>query len=203
MTSRLIACASLFLVVSCGDNPEDPTPDTTVASVSVTGTANIAPGATSQLTASAKNAAGTTLTGHTATWASSANSVATVNSSGLVTGVANGTATITATISGIPGTRLVTVQAINPVAAATVEVGTASAFNPSQVDLSTGGTVTWNFNTSSALPHNVTFQTSSSGTPQNIPNQTVATVSRTFSTAGTFAYTCTNHPGMNGTVIVH
>ena len=110
MTSRLIACASLFLVVSCGDNPEDPTPDTTVASVSVTGTANIAPGATSQLTASAKNAAGTTLTGHTATWASSANSVATVNSSGLVTGVANGTATITATARGFSGSATVDVQ---------------------------------------------------------------------------------------------
>ena len=47
--------------------------------------------------------------GVTFTWSSSDENVATVNSSGLVTAVADGTSTITATAGGIDGTALITV----------------------------------------------------------------------------------------------
>lgn len=70
-------------------------------------TASVLVGATSQLTATPtpSNASGTT------TWATSAAGVATVSSSGLVTGVSAGTATITATRGGKTDTCAVTVTA--------------------------------------------------------------------------------------------
>jgi plastocyanin len=193
----------LALGASCGGGTDEPEPDLTIASVTVASNlTTVAPGGTIQMTATARNAAGTALSNQpAATWSSSAQSVATVNSSGLVTAVANGTATITATISGKSGTRQVVVQQITPVGAATVAAGNSNSFIPPQVDLTAGGTVTWNLDTISA--HNVTFQTTASGTPANIGNQTTGSVARTFPTAGTFSYTCTNHPGMSGTVIVH
>src|SRR5213595_3700788 len=65
--------------------------------------AAVQPGQTVQLTASTKDANGNTLTGRTVTWASNNNPAATVSSSGLVTGVATGTALITATSEGKTG----------------------------------------------------------------------------------------------------
>src|SRR5207249_1403422 len=70
---------------------------------------------------------GTALSGRTVTWASSNTSMATVSSSGLVKGVAAGTATITATSEGKAGTAAVTV-ALVPVA--TVVVSPAPATLP-------------------------------------------------------------------------
>ena len=83
-----------------------------VATVTVSpATASVAAGATVQLTATPKDASGAPLTGRTVTWASSAAAVATVSGSGLVTGVAAGTATITATSEGKNGTAALTVTA--------------------------------------------------------------------------------------------
>lgn len=71
-------------------------------------TSTLAPAQTVQLSATARTADGTIVAG-TITWSSSANAVATVNSSGLVTAVAAGAATITATRSGISGTVVLNV----------------------------------------------------------------------------------------------
>src|SRR5262245_14562151 len=81
------------------DNPTSPTTTTTptVSTVSVSGNAPIV-GATSQFTATAALSNSTTqkVTAQ-ATWASSNDSVATVSSTGLVTGVSAGSADISAT----------------------------------------------------------------------------------------------------------
>ncbi len=83
-----------------------------VATVTVSpASANVVVGALQQFTATLKDAAGNVLTGRTVTWASSALGVATVNGSGLVTGLVVGTATITATSEGKSGTAAVTVSA--------------------------------------------------------------------------------------------
>ena len=66
-------------------------------------------GGTLQLAAVTKAGNGTVLTGRPVTWKTSNATVATVNASGLVTGVAAGTATITATSQGVDGTDLITV----------------------------------------------------------------------------------------------
>jgi len=82
-----------------------------VATVDVTpSSATIPTNGTVQLTASPKDANGNTLTGRTVTWGSSAPSIAAVNGSGFVAGLAAGTATIRATSEGIVGTSAVTVQ---------------------------------------------------------------------------------------------
>src|SRR5207249_2198048 len=71
-------------------------PGMPVASVSVIpATATVQVGDTLQLTTLVEDASGNILTGRTITWSSSSPSVATVSLSGLVTGVAAGSATIT------------------------------------------------------------------------------------------------------------
>ncbi|HYT71567.1 MAG TPA: Ig-like domain-containing protein, partial [Gemmatimonadales bacterium] len=83
-----------------------------VASVSLSpATVSQNPGATQQLTATLKDASGNVLTGRSVTWTSSAPAVATVNTNGLETAVATGSATITATSEGRTGTAVVTVAA--------------------------------------------------------------------------------------------
>jgi uncharacterized protein YjdB len=103
-----------------------------VASVNVTPpTASITVGQTTTLTAQPLDANGNALTGRAVAWASSNAGVATVSDAGVVTGVAPGDATITATSEGKSGTATVTVTPI-PVASVTVD--------PATVSLTTGAT---------------------------------------------------------------
>ena len=70
------------------------------------------------------------------------------------------------------------------------------AFTPSQVTVSSGAEVTWT-NTDSAA-HTVTFD-------QGLDCGQIAqgeTMNAHFSTAGSYAYHCTIHPEMTGTVVV-
>ncbi len=91
-----------------------------VASVVVTpASPTIQVGATAQLSATPKDANGNVLTGRVVTWASGNTAVATVSGSGLVTGVAAGSANITATSEGKSGTATATVTSV-PVASVTV-----------------------------------------------------------------------------------
>jgi uncharacterized protein YjdB len=80
-----------------------------VASITVSPSdPSIAEGSTQQLSATAKDSSGKTL-GVTFTWTSSDNSVATVDSTGLATGVAAGNTTITASAGGKSGSASLTV----------------------------------------------------------------------------------------------
>lgn len=82
-------------------------------------TANLLVAGTVQLSATAKDEAGAVLAGRAATWTTSDPTVATVNPTGRVTGLAAGSATIVATIEGKTGSAAVTVT---QQAVATVEV---------------------------------------------------------------------------------
>ena len=125
-----------------------------VASVTVAPTtASVIVGQTVQLTATTRDANNNVLTGRTVTWASSNTGIATVSSSGVVTGVAAGSATITATSEGKSGTASVTVTPV-PVASVSVAPTTASVIVGQTVQLTattrdannnvlTGRTVTW------------------------------------------------------------
>ena len=196
----LSAIAIILFIPACGGGGGPTvTQAGPVTTVSITDPSSaVALGGTMQLAASATDASGSVVTGLTAAWTTSNPSVATVNSNGLVSGISVGTATITATISGIAGSTGVTVAPAG--ATATVQANTGEHFVPAQVDITAGGTVTWQFST---LTHNVTFSGSAAGTPANIPDTFSASVSRSFTTAGTFAYQCTIHAGMTGTVVVH
>lgn len=81
-----------------------------VSTVTVSLASTLAVDKTAQATATLKSASGATLTGRTITWSSSNNPVATVSSTGVVTGKKPGTATITATSEGKQGTATITVH---------------------------------------------------------------------------------------------
>jgi Bacterial Ig-like domain (group 2) len=86
-----------------------------VATVTVSlGTSTLLVGQTTQATAVLKDASGHVLTGRIITWTSANTGVATVSSTGLVTGVAAGTATITATSEGQSGSASIAVSAPPP-----------------------------------------------------------------------------------------
>ncbi len=81
-----------------------------VASVTIApASGTVTPGGTIQLTATTRDAGGNILSGRSISWSSSNGQIASVSSSGLVTGVASGTATITATSEGVQGTASITV----------------------------------------------------------------------------------------------
>src|SRR5438132_945740 len=97
-----------------------------IASVVVSpASATVPVGQTLQLTATPEDANGNPLSGRTVTWSSGSSAVAAVNGSGLVTGVALGSATITAASEGQSGTAAITVTRV-PVASVTVSPATAN-----------------------------------------------------------------------------
>lgn len=88
---------------------------------------SITVGQSTTLTATALDANGIPLSGRVAGWSSSNNAIASVSSSGTVTGVATGNATITATIDGQAGSATVTVNAVAQGQVASVTVSPSSA----------------------------------------------------------------------------
>ena len=94
---------------------------------------SIEEGGTHQFSATAYTSDNTMISGKTFAWTSSSTSVATINSSGLATGVDAGSTTITATVDGISGTATLTVTEAPP-AVARVTV------SPSSVSIEEGGT---------------------------------------------------------------
>ncbi|WP_439642058.1 beta strand repeat-containing protein [Gemmatimonas sp.] len=89
--------------------------DVPVATVSVApANASVLTGSTQPLTVTVRDSAGQALTGRTVSWATLNASVATVNSTGVVTGVSAGTVTINATVDGIVGSATITVQTPPP-----------------------------------------------------------------------------------------
>ena len=109
-----VVLAALGLVWACGgDSPAaPPSPDAarpTTLTVSPAAAELTALGATVQLTAEVRDQNGRVMAGASVTWSSSQTSVATVNASGLVTGVAEGTAEITASAGNGQDTAEITV----------------------------------------------------------------------------------------------
>lgn len=90
-------------------NPAPPPPPTVAAVEVQPATAEVMVGETVQLQVTVRDDRGNALAGRTVTWSTSQGSVATVSSSGVVTGVAPGPVTITATADGRSGTASVTV----------------------------------------------------------------------------------------------
>jgi len=128
-------------------------------------------GANSTLQATVKDQSGNVMTGQTITWSSNNTGVATVNSSGVVTGVAAGSATITATSSGKSGASAITITASSPpppvVTTVTVAPASASIAAAATVSLQatvkdqngavmTGQTVIWSTNSAAAATVNST-----------------------------------------------
>ena len=135
--SRYLLAAVLtavWLTYACGDGateppPPDPSFPTTVTVSPATAELD-ALGATAQMTAEVRDQNGQAMSGVALTWASSDDALATVDASGLVTAVGNGTATITATAGAASGNATLTVAqrvsavAVSPVGDTLVEADT-------------------------------------------------------------------------------
>ncbi len=126
----------LLSITGCGTTAAvTSTPPKSLNSISVTAAnPSIAVGATEQFTATGNYSDGSTANvSSSVTWASSNQAVATVNESGVATGVAAGTSGITATMSGVTGSMTLTVTA----AAVTL---TSIAVTPATPSISVGAT---------------------------------------------------------------
>ncbi|HTU41304.1 MAG TPA: Ig-like domain-containing protein [Candidatus Aquilonibacter sp.] len=143
----------------------------TLTSISVTPpTASINIGANQQYTATGKYSDGST--GSVAvTWSTSSASIATINSSGLATGVAAGSITVTATSGSVSGTAALTVNA---------EVVTAISVTPTSVSLTVGGTEQF---TATATYSNGSSGNVTSSATWSSTNSSVATVKAGFAIA--------------------
>ena len=111
MSSKALACLVLAAVACGGDStdPGEPNP-APVATVELSTTADtLQAGTATQLTATAKDADGNTLTGRKAAWTSDDAKIAAVSASGLVTAVNKGTTGIHATIEGVNTSAHITV----------------------------------------------------------------------------------------------
>jgi trimeric autotransporter adhesin len=117
-TQRAHATAGSLTVQFTATATPAPVP---VASVEVSpDSADVVILGTVQLEATVRDSDGNVLTDREIAWSSSNNLVASVNNNGRVTGVAPGTATITATSEGIQGTAFVRVSLLGPAAIAIV-----------------------------------------------------------------------------------
>lgn len=104
---RSVLAIAALAAVACESSTGN---DGSIASVSVNPGTHVLPiGQTKQLIATPTTSSGLIVDGRTATWVSASPTVATVSSTGLVTGIAGGTAVITATVGGQSATATVTV----------------------------------------------------------------------------------------------
>jgi plastocyanin len=195
-----LLAVALLAACSGGDGKSGPTsPTPTLSTVAITGGNSVVAGQTLQLTASPKDQNGNAIVA-TIAWSSSATSVATVNTSGLVTGVSAGVAVITASSGSVSSTVSVTVTAAGGGFPLSADVNMpGNIFSPFSVEIAKGGSVNYVFPSDA---HNVIFD-NVAGKPADILVTSSRTVARTFSAAGTFTYSCTVHPGMVGQVVVH
>lgn len=167
-------------------------------------TVNVA--ATRQLTATPRDARGNGMTVGGTTFRSTNDAVATVSTSGLVTGNAAGAASIIAELtSGVfkADTTAITVVTSSFPTTASVSATNSLQFVPPSVEVSrnTSGfaRVTWDFG---SISHNVTFTTP--GSPAGLSDRSNTSASIDFTAPNTYNYHCTIHPTqMTGSVIVH
>lgn len=139
-------------------------------------------------------------------WSSSdPSSVAVDASTGTITGVANGTAEIEATVTaeGVTHTGSSMVTVVDPSAAGAVTATTAAKFTPQLITVARAGsaaTVTWTFQ---SVAHTVTWDSQPAGASvADIPATSGASVARDFTVPGEYEFHCTIHSGMSGSVLV-
>jgi plastocyanin len=200
---HLVVAAVVGLLGGCDGDPTGGN-EADLGSLNVTASASTifstAPGNTATLTVTALRQNGLPLNdAGTPSFSSDADGIASVDASGLVTGVAAGLARISAslTVGGVTRSSAIEITVTDGAAFVTVR-GEGPVFTPLLANIAQGGTVHWQFG---AIAHTVVFTTA--GSPQDMPEPwSGGTQSRDFTTKGTFDYHCTIHAGMVGQVRV-
>ena len=119
LLTRIARFAAVSLLGACGDGGTGPsdngpatTPVVTRVVINISEVTLTSLGDTITLIAQGSDVSGNTVSGKTFTWTSSNVEVATVSTTGLVTAVANGSVTITATTDGVNGTATIDVEIV-------------------------------------------------------------------------------------------
>ncbi|GIT52549.1 MAG: hypothetical protein Ct9H300mP15_27620 [Gemmatimonadota bacterium] len=196
---RYIRLSAVLLLLACGDGgttptspPTPPTPVATSITLSATSLSFSSVGSTTQLSATVKDQNDATMSGASVTWSSSSASVATVSSSGLVTAVANGTATITATSGSASGTAAVTVAVPTSLELSDTLLTFSALGDTTQLSATvkdqngatmSGASVTWSSSSASVAT------VSSSGLVTAVANGTATITATSGSASGTAAVT--------------
>jgi uncharacterized protein YjdB len=211
VVSGVAAGSATITATSSGKSGTSAITVTAVAPVVTTVTvappsASIVAGTTTTLQATVKDQNGNAMTGQTVTWSTSNAAAATVNSSGVVSGVAAGSATITATSSGKFGTSAITVTAVAPVVttvtvappSASIVAGTTTTLQATVKDqngnVMTGQTVTWSTSNPAAATVN------SSGMVSGVAAGSATITATSSGKTGTSAITVTAASG-GGTLL--
>ena len=111
----LLSIAGIAALAACGGGSESkPTPVTptvpVVTSVTISpGVAQVEVGATTTITAEVRDQNGALMSGKTPTWTSSNPAIATIDANGVLTGVAPGSVSLTATVEGKNGASIANV----------------------------------------------------------------------------------------------
>jgi uncharacterized protein YjdB len=166
----------------------------TSATISPTSTA-VAQGLILSFTATARDARGNVVPGQV-TWSSSNNAIASINASGIATGVAaGGPVTITATVAGFTPTAQLWTAAVYP-----WDFGD----NGQMISITRGQYVSWRNTTATAsMRHSVVADDGSFSTPLLAQNEVSAPIQINLS-AGPYGYHCNPHAGsMRGTMTVN
>src|SRR5262245_29119535 len=135
MKTWLTFAGTTILLAACSSDGSGPG---SVRSVDVSSPiTTVQVGEIAQFNATARDGSGSVVSGARVTWTSLAPNVASVTSTGLVSGLSAGQATIRATVSGVSGTLPFTVNP-NPSGTARVSMP-ADIFDPFTVDVNVGG----------------------------------------------------------------
>lgn len=106
---RALLAVAMSVWVACGGDPAKPDVPPVVAVLSTTAAVTVSSGTGLQLAARYTDKRGNMVPGATVSWNSGDPTIATVSAAGLVTGIAAGSVTITATVDGTTGSFAVTV----------------------------------------------------------------------------------------------
>lgn len=157
-------------------------------------------GGVAQLTATPKDASGNPLVGRVVTWQSSNIGIATVSSTGLVTGIAQGSATVTATSEGKSGTSSITINPLPTGQCGTWPAGIAQWVQP--LPFSTGQTFYASPSGSDANPGTLAAPWKSLAKAASLqPGQTLLLRAGTYGARGT-VWTFGNNGTAAGTITV-
>ena len=189
LTSLASIALIFLLLVSCGGNPTPASKPAPPSFSSITLTphaASVQVGVTQQFTPAPKDQYGNSMAGVPLTFASSNTAIATISATGLATGIAEGTSTITVASDGISTSALLTVTSppnfTLSVAPSTLIVSQGSSV-PSTITVNpTGGFTSSVSLVASGLPSGVTASFTSTSATTSILTLTASSTATTGAT---------------------
>ncbi|HEU0298241.1 MAG TPA: Ig-like domain-containing protein [Longimicrobium sp.] len=196
--------ASYGVAVLAPQQPPQPNPPAAaIAAFALNpGTVSLVAGGTAQLEPVITDASGARVTVlPQMAWSVADPTKAGVANGGVVTALAPGSTTVSASFAagGRTWTATASVTVRQAAASSATVQGVEDAFTPSTVTITTGGTVTW---TMVDEEHDVTW-TGAAPAEGNIPRiDDDESATRTFAVAGTYTYTCSRHDGDHGGTVV-